>query len=125
MREAAHLGERPRPVRQAGTVAEVDEVLVRERDEALVQHRQAADARVEHADRPLVHARDCREADGSATVPACCGASSSPAWPRWPSAAPASAFSKEDGVETMDDGVALALTRYRPDGARRPAAGPA
>lgn len=32
-------------------------------------------------------------------------------------AAPASAFSKEDGVETMDDGVVLALTRYLPDGA--------
>ena len=27
-----------------------------------MQHRQAADARVEHADRPLVHLRDCREA---------------------------------------------------------------
>ena len=60
-REAAHLVERTRPVGQPRAVAEVDEVLVRQRDEALVQHRQAADARVEHADRPLVHARDCRE----------------------------------------------------------------
>ena len=61
-REAAHLRERTRPVRQPGAVAEIDEVLVRQGDEALVQHRQAADARVEHSDRPLVHARDCRAA---------------------------------------------------------------
>ena len=33
-----------------------------------MQHRQAADARVEHADRPLVHLRDCREEWASATV---------------------------------------------------------
>ena len=32
-------------------------------------------------------------------------------------AAPASAFSREDGVQTMDDGVPLAFTRYTPDGA--------
>ena len=31
-------------------------------------------------------------------------------------AAPASAFSKEEGVETMEDGVVIALTRYTPDG---------
>ena len=37
-------------------------------------------------------------------------------------AAPASAFSKEDGTETMDDGVPIAFTRYTPDGAT-PAAG--
>jgi predicted acyl esterase len=37
-------------------------------------------------------------------------------------AAPASAFSKEEGVETMDDGVTIALTRYTPDGAQ-PAGG--
>ena len=60
--EAPHFVERARPVRQPGAVAEVDEILMRQRDEALVQHRQAAHARVEHADRPLVHARDCREA---------------------------------------------------------------
>ena len=35
---------------------------MRQRHQALVQHRQAADARVEHADRPLVHLPDCREA---------------------------------------------------------------
>ena len=32
-------------------------------------------------------------------------------------AAPASAFSQEEGVETMDDGVTIALTRYTPGGA--------
>jgi predicted acyl esterase len=37
-------------------------------------------------------------------------------------AAPATAYSKEDGVETMDDGVTIALTRYTPDGAQ-PAGG--
>ena len=48
-------GERPRPVRKPRTVAEIDEVLVRKRDEAFVQHRQATDAGVEHTDGPLVH----------------------------------------------------------------------
>jgi hypothetical protein len=36
-------------------VAEVDEVLVRHGDEALVQDGQAAHARVEHAHRPRIH----------------------------------------------------------------------
>ena len=36
----AHLRERARPVRQPRAVAEVDEVLVRERDQALVQDGQ-------------------------------------------------------------------------------------
>jgi pimeloyl-ACP methyl ester carboxylesterase len=31
-------------------------------------------------------------------------------------AAPASAFSKENGTQAMDDGVAIAITRYTPDG---------
>ena len=31
-------------------------------------------------------------------------------------AAPASAFTKEDGMQTMDDGVSLAYTLYTPDG---------
>ena len=66
--EAADLVERPRPVREPRSVAEIDEILVRQRHEALVQHCQAAHARVEHADRPLVHARDCREAGGPPSV---------------------------------------------------------
>jgi predicted acyl esterase len=32
-------------------------------------------------------------------------------------ASPAAAFSKEDGMQTMDDGVPIAFTRYTPDGA--------
>ena len=32
-------------------------------------------------------------------------------------AAPASAFTAEDGMQTMDDGVSLAYTLYTPDGA--------
>ena len=54
-RVRANLVERSRPVRQPRMVAEVDEVLVRHRHEAFVQHRQPAGARVEHPDRPLVH----------------------------------------------------------------------
>ena len=50
VREAPHLAARARPVRQPRVVAEVDEVLVRHRHEALVQHGQAADAGVEDAD---------------------------------------------------------------------------
>ncbi len=55
-REAADLLERPRPVRQARVVAEVDEVLVRHRDEALVEDGQAADSRVENSDGARIHA---------------------------------------------------------------------
>ncbi len=52
---APDLVERPRPVREPRAVAEVDEVLVRERDEALVQHGEPAHARVEDADRARIH----------------------------------------------------------------------
>ena len=41
-------------------------------------------------------------------------------------ASPAAAFSKQDGMQTMDDGVSIAFTRYTPDGAdAERAAGPA
>ena len=59
-REAPDLGERPRPVRQPRVVAEVDEVLVRHRHQALVQHGQPAHAGVEDADRPRIHRGDSR-----------------------------------------------------------------
>ena len=59
-REAADLGQRPRPVRQARVVAEVDEVLVRHRHQALVQDGEAAHAGVEDADRPRIHRGDSR-----------------------------------------------------------------
>ena len=55
-REAADLVERPRPVRQPRAVAEVDEVLVRQGDEALVQDGEPAGTGVEHADRAGIHA---------------------------------------------------------------------
>ena len=54
-REAADLRQRPRAVRQARVVAEVDEVLVRQGDQALVQDGEAADSGVEHADGPRIH----------------------------------------------------------------------
>ena len=53
--EAADLVERPRAVREPRAVAEVHEVLVRKRDEALVQDGEAAHARVEDADRARIH----------------------------------------------------------------------
>src|SRR5579862_5862943 len=54
-RECAHLGERTRPVRQARVVAEVEEVLVRHRHQALVHDGETAHARVEYADGTHVH----------------------------------------------------------------------
>ena len=52
------LGERTRAVWQAGVVAQIDDVLVRQRHEQLVEDREAAHAGVEHADRPPVHRAD-------------------------------------------------------------------
>ena len=82
-----------------------------------MQHRQAADARVEHADRPLVHLRDCRERGrrlpSAAVLRRPFSSRSRPSR----SPRPAAAFSKEDGMQTMDDGVPIASTRYTPDGA--------
>src|SRR5207245_5388820 len=52
------LLERPRAVREAGAVPEVDEILVREGDEALVKDGQPAHPGVEDSDRPCVHAAD-------------------------------------------------------------------
>ena len=56
-RKATDLVERPWPIRKPRTVTEVDEVLVRESDEALVQDGQSAHARVEDADGARIHAR--------------------------------------------------------------------
>ena len=47
--EAADLLGRARPVRQPRAVADVDEVLVRERDEALVEDGQPTHPRIEDA----------------------------------------------------------------------------
>ena len=53
-REPLQLLLRAVAVREARGVAEVQVVLGRQRDEQLVQHGQAADARVEHGDRALL-----------------------------------------------------------------------
>ena len=47
----AELPRLPRPVGEPGGVAEVDVVLLRQGDQALVQDGEAADAGVEHRDR--------------------------------------------------------------------------
>ena len=54
-RETADLFERTRAVRQARVVAEVDEILVRHRHEALVEDGQSPDTGVEDAYGPRVH----------------------------------------------------------------------
>ena len=59
-REAPDLVRGTRPVGTARAVAEVDEVLVRHRDEALVEDGQAARARVEDPDGPRIHAASLR-----------------------------------------------------------------
>ena len=52
-RPAAKLRPRLLPIRKPRRVAEVDEVLGGECDQALLQHRQPADTRVEHPDRVI------------------------------------------------------------------------
>jgi hypothetical protein len=52
-REGVQLVGGAAAVGEAGRVPEVEEVLVRERDEALVEHREAADSGVEHGDREI------------------------------------------------------------------------
>jgi hypothetical protein len=49
-REPKQLLGRAVPVREAGGVPEIEEVLMGERHEALVQDREAADARIEDGD---------------------------------------------------------------------------
>ena len=53
--EPPNLGERTRPIGETGAVAEVDEVLVRHRDQALVQDGEPAGAGVEDADGSRIH----------------------------------------------------------------------
>ncbi len=62
--KAPDLTVRPRPVRTAGAVSQIEEVLVRKRDEALVQDGEPAGARIEDPDRPSVHPLDSRRAGG-------------------------------------------------------------
>ena len=118
VRESPHLVERTRAVRQARVVAEIDEVLVRRGHEALVEHCEATDSGVEHADRPRVHGAILGRGycvDGVkrllVTVVLALVAT-----------APAHAYVKATGTRTMDDGIAIAYDLYEPDGAS-PAAG--
>ena len=53
--EASHLVQRARPVRKPSVITEVEEILVRKRDEALVEDGQPAHSRVEDAHRPPIH----------------------------------------------------------------------
>src|SRR6187200_2776636 len=57
MGKAPDLVARPRAIRTARAVPDVEEVLVRQRDQAFVEDGQASGARVEDADGPRVHAR--------------------------------------------------------------------
>ena len=58
-----------RPVRHPRGVGEVHEVLVRQLHEQLVQHRQPADAGVEHADGPTAQRVGRGRRDGGAATP--------------------------------------------------------
>ena len=116
--EAADLVERARAVRQARAVAEVDEVLVRHRHQALVEDGQPAHARVEDADRPRIHLAIVRSVKRD--LP------SFAVGRRFLllvavffafQASAAHAFTKTDHRLPMGDGVSLAATLYRPDGA--------
>ena len=79
---AAQLVGRAPAVREARGVAGVEEVLVRHRDEALVEHREATHAGVEHANRTLrVHAVDGSRRSSSgrhARLPSGCAAALHP-----------------------------------------------
>ena len=66
--EATDLVERPRAVRQARSVAEIDEVLVRHRHQALVKDGEPTGTGVEHADRAGIHGRECRRGGGGALL---------------------------------------------------------
>jgi para-aminobenzoate synthetase component 1 len=57
VREAPNFPTRAWAVRTASAVPEVDEVLVRERDEAFMEDGEASCTGVEDSDRPRVHAR--------------------------------------------------------------------
>ena len=115
--EAADLVERARPVRQARVVAEVDEVLVRHRHETLVQDGQAADARVEDADGTGIH--------GAGLYGSGVGRLLAAALAAFVFAAPARAFTKDDLLLPMSDGVDVAATLYFPDGPAPPGGWPA
>ena len=118
--EAADLVERPRPVRKPRPVPEIDEVLVRERDEALVQDGQPAHARVEDADGSRIHPRDSRSQPGPVpfrVVVKVWLAALATALVLVGGEARGSTAARQDVSIAMDDGVSIAATLYLPDGA--------
>ncbi len=119
-REAADFVERPRAVRESRAVAEVHEVLVRQRDETLVENGQTAHPGVEHADGARIHPRDSRSHRGPVRF--------GPVVKVWLAAlagalalvvgdAAGSPVARQDLTIPMDDGVSIAATLYVPDGA--------
>ena len=113
--ESAHFVQRTRPVGQPRVVAEVDEVLLRERDQALVENGQAADAGVEQAYGTGVHGSKCKRGYPCAAVGrrivlvlAVFGAL---VW-----AGSALAASPQELTITAADGTALSCALVEPDG---------
>ena len=114
--KAADLVGRARPVRQPRAVADVDEVLVRERDETLVEDGQPAHAGVEHAERSPIHQSIVRAGRYPSravrrTLPLLVAVAAL-AWP-----GVAAAWTKQDVTIPASDGLPLAATLYVPDGA--------
>src|SRR3989475_176955 len=116
-REPLHFVQRARPVGQTRVVTQVDEILVRHRDEALVQDGQAAHARVEHAHRPRIHTAIV--SPGYAVhlvrrflvVFAVALTALAPA-----GRAAAGDFTQTDTKLTMSDGVRIAVSYFEPQG---------
>jgi fermentation-respiration switch protein FrsA (DUF1100 family) len=123
-RKAANLRQRTRAVRQAGVIAEVEEVLVRHRHEALVEDGKTAHTRVEDADRPPVHGGDSTALPGDVYV-AGVGRLLAVVVLALVLAPAADPFTKTDLRLRMSDGVELAATLYVPDGLRPGAGWPA
>jgi len=119
--ETADLGERPWTVRKARMIAEIDEILVRKRDETLVEDGEAAHSRVEHSYRPRIHSTIV--SPGYAVPPVlgralllCTLVACLIAAPATPGARSAREFTKLDTKVTMSDGVQIAVTYYVPAG---------
>ena len=114
--EAPDLFGRPRPVRKARAVADVHEVLVRERDETLVEDGQPAHAGVEHAERPWIHEAIVRAGRyPSRAVRRTLLLFLAVAVLAWPGVA--AAWTKQEMTIPASDGLPLAATLYVPEGA--------
>jgi esterase/lipase len=97
-------------------VAEIDEVLVRHRHEALVQHGQPSDAGVENPDStPIRHGAILETRSGTIAAVVRRLVLIAALLLVW--AAPAKAFTKETGARAMSDGTSIAYDLYEPNGA--------